>query len=348
VHPTLKGRICTVFSTKSVSKGRKVALALAVAAGSLATATAASATPNDTKLSLVAYSTPRTAYSVLVPAFEKTPAGQGVSFSQSFGASGSQSRAVAAGLPADVVNLSLAPDVDSLVKAGLVASNWNKNPYRGMVTDSVVAFIVRKGNPKHIKNWSDLIKPGISVITPNPFTSGGARWNIMAAYGAQRKLHKTDKQAIAYLQTLFKHVAVQDKSARDATNTFVNGKGDVEIAYESDAIQAQQAKVNIDYVIPPQTLLIENPIAVISKSSNPTQANAFVSFLRSTQGQTIWAQQGYRPILATVRHKFHFPSPPALFSIDDLGGWKSVTTRFFDPKNGIITKIEQGIGVSTS
>jgi len=337
-----------VFSTKSVSKTRKTAVALAVAATALTTTTAASATPNDGgKLSVVAYSIARDAYGALIPAFQSTPAGQGTSFSQSFGASGSQARAVIAGLPTDVVNLSLAPDMDTLVKAGLVSANWNKNPFRGMVTNSVVVFIVRKGNPKHIKTWADLVKPGISVITPNPFTSGGARWNVMAAYGAQRKLGKTDKQAQAYLATLFKHVAVQDKSARDATNTFVNGKGDVEIAYESDAKQAQAAKLPVDYVIPAQTLLIENPVAVISKSGNIATANAFVTFLRSVQGQTIWAQQGYRPILATVRHKFRFPTPKTLFSIDDLGGWKSVTTRFFDPKNGIVTKIEQGLGVST-
>jgi sulfate/thiosulfate transport system substrate-binding protein len=340
-----------VFSTNTVSKGRKTAVALAVTAGVLASATAATATPDrtaSTQLSLVAYSTPKDAYAKLIPAFQATAAGKDVTFTQSFGASGSQARAVASGLPADVVHLSLATDVDSLVKAGLVSSSWNKDAFRGMVTNSIAVLVVRKGNPKHVKTWADLIKPGISVITPNPFTSGGARWNIMAAWGALRKQGKTEKQANAYLDTLFHHVSVQDKSGRDAMNTFVNGKGDVAISYENEAIQAQLSGAQIDYVIPDQTILIENPIAVISKSSHPNEAKAFVAFLRSPKGQTIWAQNGYRPVLATVRRKFHFKNPKTLFSIDDLGGWKSVTTKFFDPRNGIITKIEQGIGVSTS
>jgi sulfate/thiosulfate-binding protein len=340
-----------LFSTKTTSKGRKLTVALAVATGALVSTAAATATPDraaSTQLSLVAYSTPKDAYAKLIPAFQATPAGKDVTFTQSFGASGSQARAVASGLPADVVHLSLATDVDTLVKAGLVSASWNKDAFRGMVTNSIAVLVVRKGNPKHIKTWTDLTKSGIQVITPNPFTSGGARWNIMAAWGAMRKQGKTEKQANAFLSQLFHHVTVQDKSGRDAMNTFVNGKGDVAISYENEAIQAQLAGADIDYVIPQQTILIENPIAVLSKSSHPTEAKSFVSFLRSPKGQTIWAQSGYRPVLASVRRKFHFKNPKTLFSIDDLGGWKSVTTRFFDPRNGIVTKIEQGIGVSTS
>jgi sulfate transport system substrate-binding protein len=340
-----------VFSTKTVFIERKRAVALAVCAGALVSATAAIATPDraaGTQLSLVAYSTPKDAYGKLIPAFQATAAGRGVTFTQSFGASGSQARAVASGLPADVVHLSLATDVDTLVKAGLVSASWNKDAFRGMVTSSIAVLVVRKGNPEHIKTWQDLLEPGVQVITPNPFTSGGARWNIMAAWGAQRKQGKTEKQANAYLTQLFKHVTVQDKSGRDAMNTFVNGKGDVAISYENEAIQAQMAGASIDYVVPPQTILIENPIAILSKTSHPTEAKAFVTFLRSPKGQTIWARNGYRPVVASVRRTFHFKNPKTLFSIDDLGGWKRVARKFFDPSSGIVTRIEQGIGVSTS
>src|SRR3954449_12754758 len=231
-------------------------------------------------LNLVAYSTPKEAYAALIPAFQKTPAGKGVTFSQSYGASGDQSRAVASGLPADIVALSLAPDVDKLVKAGDVSSTWTSGPTHGFVTDSVVAFVVRKGNPKGIKTWDDLVKPGVQVLEPNPFTSGGARWNVMAAYGAQIQQGKTEAQATAYVGQLFKHVPVQDKSARDALQTFSSGRGDLVISYENEEI-APKAKVHdVDYGIPPQTILIQNPIAVTTKSKNAAKANAFVSFLK--------------------------------------------------------------------
>jgi sulfate transport system substrate-binding protein len=343
------------MSTKSIFKHRKIRVravavgALAAAAAALAAAAASAATKDGGHLALVAYSTPAPAYAQLTQAFEKTPAGAGVSFSQSFAASGTQSRAVAAGLPADVIALSLAPDVDALVKPGIVSPDWKKAPYRGMVTDSVVALAVRKGNPKHITGWADLIKPGVSVVTPNPFTSGGARWNVMAAYGAERKMGKTDAQAIAYLQQLYQHISVQDKSAATSMQTFLNGKGDVAITYESDAIAAQKNGAQLDYVIPKQTILIENPIAVDIKSSpaNQALAKAFIGYLRSPAGQTIWAQQGYRPLLASIRHQFKFPNPPALFTIDNVGGWNKVQPRFFGAQNGIVTKIERGLGVST-
>jgi sulfate transport system substrate-binding protein len=219
------------------------------------------------KLSLVAYSTPQVAYDELQPKFAATGAGEGTSFSSSYGASGDQSRAVESGLPADVVAFSLAPDITRLVKANLVSPDWTSEPHKGMVTDSVTTFVVRKGNPKQIKTWADLLKPGVQVLTPNPFTSGGARWNIMAAYGAQLRQGKTPAQALDYLKELFtKHVPVQDKSARDALQTFTGGKGDVLLSYENEAITAQQKGEKVDYVTPDQTILIENPVAVTTKA----------------------------------------------------------------------------------
>src|SRR5260221_3921969 len=231
-------------------RSRLLPLLLAVVVSAAAVVSGAAARNADVRLSLVAYSTPAAAYAKLIAAFEKTPGGAGVSFTQSYGASGDQTRAVVAGLPADIVNLSLAPDVDVLVKAGLVDASWNKQSYKGIVTDSVAVLVVRDGNPKHIKGWNDLLRPGVSVITPNPFTSGGARWNVMAAYGAWRKQGKTPKQAQANLPALFKNVTVQDKSARDALNTFLSGKGDALITYESEAIAAQLKGSKIQYVIP--------------------------------------------------------------------------------------------------
>ncbi|HEX6674814.1 MAG TPA: sulfate ABC transporter substrate-binding protein [Actinomycetes bacterium] len=298
------------------------------------------------KLTLVAYSTPREAYEALIPAFQKTDAGKGITFSQSYGGSGDQSRAVANGLKADVVALSLEPDITKLVDKGLVAKDWNAGADKGMVTDSVVVLVTRKGNPKHIRTWDDLVKPGIQVITPNPFTSGGARWNVMAAYGAQIKQGRTPEQATDYLLRLFKNVPVQDKSAREAIQTFVGGKGDVMIAYENEAINAQQKKQDVDYVVPDQTILIENPIAVVTRSGNQPAAKAFVDFVTSSQGQEIFAKKGYRPVDPQAAAAAGFPKPSGLFTIDDLGGWSDVSKRFFDKESGVLAGIEKQVGVS--
>jgi sulfate/thiosulfate-binding protein len=309
------------------------------------------AAQKGTTLSLVAYSTPREAYAKLIPMFQATPQGKDVSFTQSYGASGDQARAVQAGLKADIVALSLAPDVDTLVKAGLVEPKWNRQSYRGMVTDSLVVFAVRDGNPKHIRGWDDLLRPGVQVITPNPFTSGGARWNVMAAYGAWRKLGKTKLQAQQKLQQLFQHVAVQDKSARDALNTFLTGKGDVLLTYENEAIGAQLAGQKVQYVIPRSTILIENPIAVVKTSSNRDVANAFIRFLKTPAAQQVFADRGYRPIVKSVlaKNRKKFPVRPGQFTIDQLGlgGWDKVQKDFFDPDRGLMAAIERKVGGAT-
>jgi sulfate/thiosulfate-binding protein len=326
-------------------------LALLAALAAVAVAGAGcggSSSGSSNKLSLVAYSTPKEAYAALIPAFNKTPAGKGVQFTQSYGASGDQSRAVESGLGADVVAFSLEPDISRLVKAGLVDSNWNANAQKGMVTDSVVVLAVRKGNPKHIKGWADLVKPGVQVITPNPFTSGGARWNVMAAYGSQIAQGKSEADATKYLTALFHNVAVQDKSARDALQTFTGGKGDVLISYENEAITAQQKGEKIDYVIPDQTILIENPIAVTKDSSNAKKAKAFVDFLRTAPAQKIFAAKGYRSIDPSLVDPKKYPSPKQLFKIGKFGGWSVVSTKFFDKSKGVVAGIEKGLGVSTS
>ena len=326
-----------------------VALAATVAAAVAATfAAQAPARGAGTELSLVAYSTPREAYGQLIALFQKTPAGNGVSFTQSYGSSGDQTRAVKAGLKADIVALSLAPDMDELVKAGIVDSKWNRQSYKGMVTDSVVVFMVRDGNPKRIKTWNDLLRPGIDVVTPNPFTSGGARWNVMAAYGAWRKSGQTDAQAQANLLKLFRNVVAQDKSARDSLNTFLSGKGDVLLGYENEAILANLKGQKVPYVIPRSTILIENPIAVTKSSANRDTANNFLRFLRTPSAQQVFANWGYRPVVKSVleKNRKKFPVRPGQFTIDQLGlgGWDKVQKRFFDPKSGIMARIENTVG----
>jgi sulfate/thiosulfate-binding protein len=316
-------------------------LAAAVAVGCGGTSSAS----GSKSISLVAYSTPKEAYADVIKAFQATPDGKGVTFRHSYGASGDQSRAVAAGLPADVVALSLTPDIDKLVQAGLVDKGYQSDKYKGFVTNSVVVLTVRKGNPKGIKSFDDLTKPGLQVITPNPFTSGGAKWNIMGAYGSQIAEGKTEQQADAYLAAMLKNVAVQDKSGRESLQTFLGGKGDVAITYENEAIGAQQKGAKIDYVVPDSTLLIQNPIAVTKTASDA--AKKFVAFTRSDQAQKLFAAKGYRPVIPALVDKNRFPTPPGLFTIAKFGGWSAVNKKFFDP-NGVVGKIEQGLGVSTS
>jgi sulfate transport system substrate-binding protein len=308
----------------------------------------ASSGSGGTKLALVAYSTPQVVYDDVIPAFLTTADGQGVSFTQSYGASGDQSRAVENGQAADVVAFSLAPDVDRLVKDGIVADDWASTPTKGMVSNSVVSLMVRKGNPKDIHTWDDLLKPGVEVLTPNPFTSGGAKWNMMGAYGAQLKQGKSPEQALDYLRKLItEHVKVQDKSGRESVQDFLGGNGDVAISYENEAITAQQKGADVDYVIPEQTLLIQNPAAVTVKAK--PQAKAFLSYLTSKSAQEAFAKHGYRPVDEAVAQQFakDFPQPKQLFTIDDLGGWTKVNDEFFDPEKGSVAAIESDAGVST-
>lgn len=300
------------------------------------------------ELALVAYSTPQEAYEKIIAAFQKTSRGKNITFSQSYGASGDQSRAVEAGLPADVVAFSLEPDVTRLIKAGVVAADWNTDQYKGMVTDSVVVIGTRKGNPENIKGWSDLTRDGIEVITPNPFTSGGARWNVMAAYGATSDVGKNEPGGVDYLNRLFANVPVQDDTARKSLQTFAGGKGDAIIAYENEALFAQKKGTPLDYVVPDQTILIENPVAVTANSKHPKAAKAFVEFLHSETAQRIFADNGYRPVVEGVAKPGEFQAPAKLFTIGDLGGWSAVTTKFFDPQGSVMADVERKLGVSTA
>jgi sulfate/thiosulfate transport system substrate-binding protein len=325
-----------------------IGIPVTAACGSDSGGSGSGASGDKVRLALVAYSTPQEAYQKIIKAYQDTPAGKNVTFTQSYGASGDQSRAVESGLTADVVAFSLEPDVSRLVKADLVAPDWNTNATKGMVTDSVVVIATRKGNPKGIKSWDDLTRPGTQVITPNPFTSGGARWNVLAGYGAKSQQGANKQVGVTFLDALFHNVPVQDDSARKSLQTFASGKGDAILAYENEAIFAQQHNQPIDYTVPSSTILIENPVAVTKNSEHPAQAKAFLDFLHSPTAQKIFVDEGYRPTAQGIPGADKFPTPPGLFTIKDLGGWTSVNKEFFDPEAGALAAIERKLGVKTS
>jgi len=305
-------------------------------------AAAAEPAAGSSNINLFAYAVPKPGYDKLIPAFQATDAGKGVQFQQSYGASGDQSRKVAAGAEADFVNFSVEPDITRLVDAGLVNPSWNANPYKGIPFGSVVTVVVRKGNPKGIKDWNDLLTPGIEVVTPNPFSSGSAKWNLLAPYAAASN-GGTDKAAgLKYIDSLVKdHVKIQPKSGREATEAFLQGSGDALLTYENEALFIERKGDPVEHVTPPQTFKIENPTAVVSKGRNAAKATAFNDFLFTPAAQELWAQAGFRPVDPTVaaKHAADFPQPEKLWTIADLGGWKDVDSTLFTKDVGDIAKI---------
>jgi sulfate transport system substrate-binding protein len=304
-----------------------------------------------TQLSLIGYSVAKAVYDTLQPGFAATNAGHDVTWQSSYGASGDQSRAVVAGQKADYVALSLEPDVTRIVQAGLIDPSWNAGPTKGMVSDSVVVISVRKGNPLKIKGWDDIIKPGVKIVTPNPSSSGAAKWNIMAAY-AHGFANGGETGADNYLTSFYKNVVSMPASGRDATTAFVNGTGDVLISYENEAILARQQNQPLDYIVPDDTFLIENPAAVTK--SAPPQATAFLNYVLSPAGQKLFVQSGFRPVVPGTPTKDvkgandpnnPFPTPKTLKTIQDFGGWSTVNTQLFDPTNGTVTKIQKAAGL---
>lgn len=296
----------------------------------------------DTTLTLVAYAVPEPGWSKIIPAFAATPDGEGVAVTTSYGASGDQSRGVADGKPADIVNFSVEPDVTRLVEADKVAKDWNTDATKGIPFGSVVSFMVRKGNPKGIKDWDDLLKPGVEVITPSPLSSGSAKWNLLAPYAVKSNGGADPQAGLDFVNELVtQHVRLRPGSGREATDVFLQGSGDVLLAYENEAINAQRQGRDFDYLIPPQTFKIENPVAVVTGSAHLEQANALKNFLYTDEGQRLWAEAGFRPVNPAVAEQFaaDFPTPEKLWAIADLGGWAEVDPALFDKDNGTITKI---------
>jgi len=301
----------------------------------------------DTTLTLVAYAVPEPGWSKIIPAFADTPEGKGVAVTTSYGASGDQSRAVVDGKPADIVNFSVEPDVTRLVKAGKVSPEWNTDATSGIPFGSVVTLMVRKGNPKNIKDWDDLLAPGVEVVTPSPLSSGSAKWNLLAPYAAKSNGGQNPQAGLDFVKALVTdHVKARPGSGREATDVFLQGSGDVLISYENEAINverkgAEKGQVAVEHVNPSQTFKIENPVAVVTASAHLDKANALKNFLFTPRGQKIWAEAGFRPVDPAVAADFakDFPAPQKLWTIADLGGWSSVDTALFDKDNGSITTI---------
>jgi sulfate transport system substrate-binding protein len=320
-----------------------------VVAGCGSSSSSTSSSSGGAKLDVVGYSTPESVYAeTLEPVFAKTSQGQGVSFSNSFGASGDQSRAVVAGQPASVVHFSQAGDMERLVEEGeLVAKDWESGPYHGIATDSVVVIMVRKGNPEGIKSFKDIEDKGVGVVTPNPFSSGSARWNIMAIYGSALEEGDSPSQALEAVKKVLELTVAQPGSGRDAFSAFSQGEGDVLLTYENEAIKAEKEGEDVEYVIPPSTIQIETPIAVTKEAPEPA-AEDFLKFLWSNEGQELWAENGYRPVNPKLVDPKQFPTPKDLFQISKFGGWGKVNDEFFDEESGSVAKIEGELGVSTS
>jgi len=307
---------------------------------------------DEITLILGAYTTPREAYSQIIPLFqeywlEKT--GQTVTFEESYLGSGAQSRAVVEGFEADVVALSLEADVNRIQEAGLITHDWKQGEYKGIVTTSVVSFAVREGNPKNIQDWIDLTQPGLEILTPNPNTSGGAMWNILALYGAALRgqiegIPAEDPQASSeFLCQVLSNVSVMDKAARDSILNFEMGIGDLAITYENEVLVGRQTGKTYELVIPTSTILIENPIAVVDasvdKHSTREVAEAFVEFVYTTQAQEIYAQHGLRvvnPEVAAASSDM-YPKVADLFTVDFFSGWENIMIDIFG-EEGVFTQ----------
>jgi sulfate transport system substrate-binding protein len=312
-------------------------------------------TPEVPTITFAAYSTPREVYGKIIPAFQtkwkEEHGDQQVIFQESYGGSTTQSQNVINGFEADIVALSLAPDVDAIADAGLITHDWTSVPDKGIVSTSVAAFDVRPGNPQGLQDWNDLTKDGLEILTPDPAASGGARWNIVGAYGAALSGFAGVKEgdaagAQSLLEGIFKNVTVLDKSARDSIKNFESGNGDVAITYENEIFTAQDAGLEDEMVIPPSTVLIENPVAVVDANVDQhcvrDVAEAFVDFLHTQEAKDLYTSVGFlRSTDTTEAAKGDgdkFAPIEHLFTVDDLGGWDQITEDVFGDPDGVFTK----------
>jgi sulfate/thiosulfate-binding protein len=296
-------------------------------------------------LNIVGFAVPEAANKAIAEAWAETPEGENVTFETSYGASGDQSRAVVDGLAADYVHFSVSSDVTRLVDEGLVADTWDAGDNKGVVSSSVVVFAVRSGNPKNIQTWDDLIQPGVEIVTPNPASSGAARWNALAAWGQVIAGGGSEEDAKAYIDSFFANVVALPNSGRDATTAFLSGTGDVLMAYENEAILAHQNGEEFDYIIPDTTMLIENPGAILIDSD--PKAQEWLDFVLSADGQKEFALKGFRPIIDGVEYgevegandpSDPFPAPETLLTVaNDFGSWSELSDKFFDEETGLIT-----------
>jgi sulfate transport system substrate-binding protein len=336
-----RGRLTTVLAVAAVA-----AIGLS-ACGSNSGSSAGSSGSSSKQLNVVGFSVIKSAYTELGTDFAKTSAGTGTTLAGSYGASGAQARAVIAGQKADVVAFSLEPDLKTLVDAGKVDATWNSGPTKGIASSSVVVIAFRKGNPKHITGWNDIIKPGVGIVTADPGTSGSAKWNLLAAYASAAGANQNEAAGKTYLTSFIKNVVSWNDSGRTATDAFSKGTGDVLISYENEAIAARAAGVALDYIVPDTTVLIQNPAAVTKTA--PASAAAFLTYVESADGQKVLAANGFRPTDGSTPTDVKgandpanpFPAVKNLITIDALGGWDTVNTKFFDKATGIVTLLRK-------
>lgn len=293
------------------------------------------------EITLVTYAVTQAAYSKIIPQFVtkwKKEKNQDVEIRQSYGGSGSQTRAVIDGLEADVVALALAGDIKKIEKAGLINPGWEKEVSNGaIVTRSVAALVTRQGNPKKITNWPDLVKPGVQVITANPKTSGGAQWNFLALWGAVTQTGGNEQKARQFVTQVYENAPILPKDAREASDVFFKqGQGDVLINYENEVILAKQkGQGNFSYTIPSVNISIDNPVAVVDKNVDKHKtravAEAFVKFLYTPEAQREYAKVGFRPVNSTVSKEVSskFPKVNKLSTVQTFGGWDTIQKKFF-------------------
>ncbi|MBW4684506.1 MAG: sulfate ABC transporter substrate-binding protein [Komarekiella atlantica HA4396-MV6] len=340
--------------------GAVLSVALAACSGenaSNSTTEAPAASPvaankQNVELTLVSFAVTKAAHEAIIPKFVeqwKKEHNQTVSFKQSYGGSGSQTRAVIDGLEADIVHLALAGDTQKIEKAGLIQPGWEKEvPNNGIVSKSVAALITRPGNPKGIKTWEDLVKGDVKVITADPKTSGIARWNFLALWNSVIKTGGDEAKATEYVTKVYSNVPILTKDAREATDTFAKqGQGDVLINYENEVLLAQQKGEKVDYVVPEVNISIDNPIAVVDKNvdkhGNREVAEGFVKFLYTPEAQQEFIKLGFRPvneeIAQTKAATDKFPKVKTLGTVQDFGGWEAIDQKFF-VDGGIFDKIQ--------
>lgn len=314
---------------------------------------AAGVAGDATVLQVVGFAVPAEANARIAEAWRQTPEGAGVEFETSYGASGDQSRNVLNGQPADYVHFSVESDVTRLVGGDLVAEDWKSGPNQGTVSSSVVVLAVRPGNPLGITGWDDLTRPGVEIVTPNPASSGAARWNILAAWAHVAANGGTDAEATDFLTRIFANTVALPGSGRDATTAFASGTGNVFITYENEAILARQHGEEFDYLVPDDTLLIQNPGAVL-KDADP-KAKQWLDFVLSDTGQEIFGQAGFRPINGKIPAEVKgandpanpFPQPERLYTVaDDFGSWSELSDKFFAEQTGIVTRLLADLGKS--
>ncbi|WP_137723674.1 extracellular solute-binding protein [Prescottella subtropica] len=293
-------------------------------------------------INLFAFGVPKPGYDKVTAAFAETADGAGVRFNPSYGPSGDQSRKVGDGAQADLVSFSVEPEITRLVDAGLVDESWNRDAYHGVPFGSVITLVVREGNPKNIRDWDDLLRPGVEVVTPNPFSSGSAKWNLLAPYAVESDGGENPQAGLDYLRELVtEHVTVQPKSGREATEMFLQGTGDVLLSYENEALFTERKGDPVEHVTPAATFKVESPVAVVSTGRNRATAVTFRDFLYSEPAQRGFAEAGFRPVdpAVTAEYTADFPAPQKLWTVADLGGWDTVDQDLFDQNSGTIAAI---------